>query len=182
MLCAKKTTSTPQFLNCPDNSSILAAYQNESSLVPTRSLLNQTLERQKLGISIFNKYLGHRYPQIVEGRSQSTGLGDDETPEPPLLWVCSLSWVSQRHLSTPDLIASQNEIESHHRDFPGGPVVKNVPSNAGDTSLIPVQGSKIPYTEGPLSLSATTERSLTLAQQKIPCAVTQTQCSQINNK
>ena len=98
----------------------------------------------------------------------STGLGDDKTPKLSLLWVCSLTWGSQRHPSTPDLIASQNEIEGHHRDFPGGPVVKNVPSNAGDASLIPGQGSKIPHAERPRSLSATTERSLTLAQQKIP--------------
>ena len=31
-------------------------------------------------------------------------------------------------------------------DFPGGPVVKTLPSNAGDTSLIPGQGAKIPHT------------------------------------
>ena len=92
--------------------------------------------------------------------------------------MCSLTWGSQRHPSTPDLIASQNEIEGHHRDFPGGPVVKNVPSNAGDASLIPGQGSKIPHAERPRSLSATIERSLKLAQQKIPWAETQTQCSQ----
>ena len=94
--------------------------------------------------------------------------------------VCSPGEV--RHPSTPDLNASQNEIEGHHRDFPGGPVVKNVPSNAGDAGLTPGQGSKIPHAERPRGLSATTERSLTLAQQKIPCAETQSQCSQINDK
>ena len=31
------------------------------------------------------------------------------------------------------------------RDFPGCPVVKNPPCNAGDTGLIPGQGSKIPH-------------------------------------
>ena len=30
------------------------------------------------------------------------------------------------------------------RDFPGGPVVKNLPSNAGGTGCIPGQGTKIP--------------------------------------
>ena len=30
------------------------------------------------------------------------------------------------------------------RDFPGGPVVKNPPSNAEDTGLIPGQGTKVP--------------------------------------
>ena len=30
------------------------------------------------------------------------------------------------------------------RDFPGGPVVKNLPSNAGDMGSIPVWGTKMP--------------------------------------
>ena len=43
-------------------------------------------------------------------------------------------------------------------DFPGGPVVKNPPVNAGDTGLIPGLGTKIPHPMGQLSLrSATTE-------------------------
>ena len=29
-------------------------------------------------------------------------------------------------------------------DFPGGPVVKNPPSNAGDVGSVPGQGTKIP--------------------------------------
>ena len=37
-------------------------------------------------------------------------------------------------------------------DFPGGPVVKNLPSNAGDTGSIPGRGTKIPRTVGQLSL------------------------------
>ena len=40
-------------------------------------------------------------------------------------------------------------------DFPGGPMVKNLPSNARDTSWIPGQGTKIPHAEGKLSLRAT---------------------------
>ena len=31
------------------------------------------------------------------------------------------------------------------RDFPGGPVVKTLPSNAGGVGLIPGQGDKIPH-------------------------------------
>ena len=31
------------------------------------------------------------------------------------------------------------------RDFPGGPVVKNLPCSAGDTGSIPGQGTKIPH-------------------------------------
>ena len=36
-------------------------------------------------------------------------------------------------------------------DFPGGPVVRNPPSNAGDEGLIPGGGSKIPHAAGQLS-------------------------------
>ena len=34
------------------------------------------------------------------------------------------------------------------RDFPGDPVVKNLPCNAGDTGSIPGQGTKIPTCHG----------------------------------
>ena len=37
------------------------------------------------------------------------------------------------------------------RDFPGDPVVKNPPSNAGDVGLIPGQGTKVPHDSGQLS-------------------------------
>ena len=36
-------------------------------------------------------------------------------------------------------------------DFPGGPVDKNLPSNAGDAGLIPCQGTKISHASGQLS-------------------------------
>ena len=32
------------------------------------------------------------------------------------------------------------------RDFPGGPVVKNLPSDAGDTGSIPGRETKVPHT------------------------------------
>ena len=35
------------------------------------------------------------------------------------------------------------------RDFPGGPVVKTSPSNAGDAGLIPGWGAKIPHASWP---------------------------------
>ena len=34
------------------------------------------------------------------------------------------------------------------RVFPGGPVVKNLPSNAGDSGSIPSQGTKISHASG----------------------------------
>ena len=39
-------------------------------------------------------------------------------------------------------------------DFPGGPVVKNSPSNAGDAGLIPDEGTNIPPAVGLLNLHA----------------------------
>ena len=40
--------------------------------------------------------------------------------------------------------------------FPGGPVVKNLPCNAGDTGLIPGWGTKIPHVEEQLIPRVTT--------------------------
>ena len=37
------------------------------------------------------------------------------------------------------------------RDFPGGPVVKNPPSNAADKGLTPGQGTQIPHAAGLLN-------------------------------
>ena len=48
------------------------------------------------------------------------------------------------------------KTESKDRDFPGGPVVKNLPSNAGDVDSIPAQGTKIPHATEKLSLHALT--------------------------
>ena len=42
------------------------------------------------------------------------------------------------------------------RDFPGGPVVKNLPYNAGDSGSIPGQGTKIPHAVEQLNPHATT--------------------------
>ena len=43
-------------------------------------------------------------------------------------------------------------------DFPGGPVVKNLPSKAGDMGSIPGRGTKIPHAVGQLiPWTATTE-------------------------
>ena len=43
------------------------------------------------------------------------------------------------------------------RDFPGGPVVKNPPCNAGDVGLIPGWGTKIPHAVRQLSPQAATK-------------------------
>ena len=46
------------------------------------------------------------------------------------------------------------------RDFPGGPVVKNPPSDAGDVGLIPGQGTKIPHALEKLSPQASTREPM----------------------
>ena len=54
------------------------------------------------------------------------------------------------------LLENVDRYMEEWREFPGGPVVKNLPSNAGDVGSIPDQGTKIPYALGQLSpLTAT---------------------------
>ena len=45
-----------------------------------------------------------------------------------------------------------------YRDFPGGPVVKNPPSSAGDAGSIPGRRNKIPHAAGQLSPCITTTK------------------------
>ena len=47
-------------------------------------------------------------------------------------------------------------IKIQTEDFTSGPVVKTLPSKAGDTGSIPSQGTKIPHAAGQLSPSAAT--------------------------
>ena len=58
-------------------------------------------------------------------------------------------------------------------DFPGGPVVKNPPSNAGDAGSIPGQGTKIPYATGQQSPHITTTElaHLNELQLQSPCTL-----------
>ena len=63
------------------------------------------------------------------------------------------------------------------RDFPGGPVVKNPPSNVGDVSSILGWGTKIPHSTGKLSPCATTteptrSRAHVLQIERSPCTTT----------
>ena len=51
------------------------------------------------------------------------------------------------------------ESKAELRDFPGGPVVKNLPSNGEDVGLIPGWGTKIPHASGQLSWHAATAES-----------------------
>ena len=65
---------------------------------------------------------------------------------------CKESATAER-LSTSSAIRS---VKSLLRDFPGGPVIKNLPASAGDTGSTPGLGTKIPHAAGQLSLCATT--------------------------
>ena len=49
-------------------------------------------------------------------------------------------------------------------DFPGGLVVQNLPSNAGDAGSIPGQGTKIPHAAGQLSPHTTAREAQELQQ------------------
>ena len=64
-------------------------------------------------------------------------------------------WVTHRKSFTTIRIT----IWKSFGDFPGGPVVKNPPSNAADAGMIPGQGTKIPHAVGQLSPHATTTES-----------------------
>ena len=49
-----------------------------------------------------------------------------------------------------------HQMMSHPGDFPGGPEVKNLPSNTGDTGSIPGQEAKIPHAVGQLICATAT--------------------------
>ena len=51
--------------------------------------------------------------------------------------------------------------QSLFRNFPGGPLVKNLRCNAEDMGSVPGWGTKIPYASGHLSQRATTTEPVT---------------------
>ena len=72
---------------------------------------------------------------------------------------------SMKHKSIQDTVSAykdllvktlQTSLKMQGRDFPGGPVVKKLPSSAGDAGSILGQGTKIPHAAGQLSPCATT--------------------------
>ena len=63
------------------------------------------------------------------------------------------SWtLENRSVVRRDEKDGQDGPDSCHKqalgDFPGSPVVKTLPPNAGETGLIPCQGIKIPHAPG----------------------------------
>ena len=84
-----------------------------------------------------------------------------------------------------------SESEQRQGDFPGGPVVKNLPSNAGDMGLLCGRGTKIPQAAEQLSLltTATEPKSSRIllpqletlcTMMKIPGDTSKTRPSEIN--
>ena len=55
---------------------------------------------------------------------------------------------------------TRDQTKSPTGDFPGGPVVKNLLSKAGEAGLIPGRETKIPHAIGQLSLRATIRESV----------------------
>ena len=94
------------------------------------------------------------YSMIKENNSLKDHIG-----------FCSLkkevwnSILETKRINGPDLNQASRKLKwklEGSRDFPGGPVVKNPPSNAGDGDSIPGRGTKIPHATGQLSPRATT--------------------------
>ena len=84
---------------------------------------------------------------------------------------CAATWMDPEIIIPSEV--SQTEKDKYHmislilgilkkkkgyRDFPGGPVVKNPPSSAGDAGSIPGRRNKIPHAAGQLSPCITTTK------------------------
>jgi len=54
------------------------------------------------------------------------------------------------------------------REFPDGPVVKNLPFNAGDMGSVSAWGTKIPHATGQLSPCSTTREAHALPLERSP--------------
>ena len=59
-------------------------------------------------------------------------------------------------------------IKIENRGFPGGPVVKNLPYNAGDVGSIPGRGTEIPHAMGQLSSCTSTKEPVCRKLQSLP--------------
>ena len=70
--------------------------------------------------------------------------------------------------------------EQNNKDFLGGPVIKDLPSNAEDMGSIPGQGIKISHDTGQLSSRATIRETWVL--QRRPCAAPEWINKLTNNK
>ena len=65
----------------------------------------------------------------------------------------TVTWASSPVHSSLDFLIGKAGVKE---DFPGGPVVGNLPSSAGDVVFLPGQGTKTPHSAGQLSTHAST--------------------------
>ena len=110
-------------------------------------LLTQTLQRLSHRIWILNKTL----------------CSCLENPMDRGAWWAAVYGVAQSRTRLKWLSSSSSSKQlkgTSKRDFVCGPMVKNLPCNAGDVSLTPGQGIKIPHATRQLSLCAMTRRSM----------------------
>ena len=66
-------------------------------------------------------------------------------------WICQAAEMPGRAFSITGNMGGTGIQLRPGADFPGGPVVKNPPSNAGGTGSIPGQGAEIPHASGQLT-------------------------------
>ena len=79
------------------------------------------------------------------------------------LWLClcqapPVRVMGQERSLTQECFWSDSKLEAV-QDFPGGPVLRNSPFNAGDAGSIPGWGTKIPHAEGKLTSCASATKS-----------------------
>ena len=87
---------------------------------------------------------------IIEMKNTLEGINSRITEAEE--WVRTL----EERMVEINVVEQNKENKNEKRDLPGGPVVRNPPSNAGDTGSIPGGGTKIPHASGQLIPHATT--------------------------
>ena len=116
----------------------------------------------------FTKF-GKRKKNIQEVRQTTSRIKKKQKKTPHLGIILNLVVKKQTEWENLE-VARENHITYIQgnadkiilRDFPGGPVVKNPPYNAGDVDSIPGQRTKIPHAAGQLSPWATTTELMCL--------------------
>ena len=90
---------------------------------------------------MFN-YLGpHLKSQVIITVFKNLGFTTHPNVTVPL-FIIARTWKQPRCPMT------DKQMKKLWQAFPGGPVVKNLPSNAGDMGSVPGQVTKMPYATG----------------------------------
>ena len=83
------------------------------------------------------------------------------------------------HFSVPVVHVSFMALKKVYRNFPWGPVVKNLPSSAGDVSFIPGWGTEILHATAQLSPLSIMREKLECGNKESLRVATKARCSQI---